>query len=55
MSFSSPFGGLVYFESSAPSSLNVLISNVVESPFIDFTKPETINDWNRRRLAPGPW
>ncbi len=55
MSFSSPFGGLVYFESPGPSSLSVYISHVIESPFIDLTKPETINDWERRGLAPGLW
>ncbi len=55
MSFSSPFGGLVYFESPGASSLSLVISNVVEAPFIDLTQPESIKDWNRRRLAPAPW
>lgn len=51
----SPFGGLIYFESSGKGSLIVNLSNVVESPYIDLTKPETINDWNRRRNSPGLW
>ena len=55
MSFSSPFGGLIYFESSGPGNLSVGMNNVVESPFIDLTKPSTIEDWPRRRQATGLW
>ena len=55
LSFSTPFGGLVYFESPGPGTLTVSLSNVVESPLIDLTQPETIQDWPRRRHAPGLW
>lgn len=55
MSLCTPFGGLIYFESPKASSINVTLNNVVESPFIDLKKPETILDWERRRLAPGLW
>ena len=55
MSISSPFGGLIYFDSPNAGSIVVNLSNVVESPFIDLTKNETIDDWSRRRNAPGLW
>jgi len=31
------------------------MSNIVESPLIDLTLPETIDDWERRKHAPGLW
>ena len=56
MCFSSPFGGLVYFESpNSGGNLSVTISNVVESPYFDLTKPETIEKWNQRRTSQGLW
>ena len=55
ITFNCPFGGLVYLESSGPGSINVSISNVVESPFIDLTDEETIDDWSRRVEASGLW
>ena len=56
MCFSSPFGGLVYFECQEDSSpIRVSISNVVESPFLDLTRPETVLDWNRRKNSSGLW
>ena len=55
LSFSSPFGGLIYFESSGPGSLSVCLNNVIESPFIDLNKPSTIYDWPRRCQAAGLW
>ena len=56
MCFSSPFGGLVYFECTAEAlPIKVSISNVVESPLIDLQRPETISDWNRRKNSIGLW
>lgn len=52
---SCPYGGLVYFESPGAGSLKVAITNVVEAPYIDLTKPETVADWRRRRNSPGLW
>ncbi|CAF1006076.1 unnamed protein product [Brachionus calyciflorus] len=55
MNFSSPYGGLVYFESSKPGCLEIQLSNVVESPYFDLTKKETIDNWSKNRNAPGLW
>lgn len=55
MSISSPYGGLVYFESPGAGTIRASLTNVVESPFFDLTQPETIRDWKRRRHAPGLW
>ena len=55
MSFSSAFGGLIYFESSSPGNLEVTLNNVVEAPVFAITKPETISNWENRRNAPGLW
>jgi hypothetical protein len=55
----SPFGGLVYFVSRKKdkelNEIKVELKNVVESPFIDLTKPETVKDWIRRKDSPGLW
>lgn len=51
----SPYGGLVYFDSPRAGQLKVSLSNVVEAPLFDLTRPETVRDWNRRRKAPGLW
>ena len=51
----STFGGLIYFESSSPGSLQVVLNNVVEAPIFAITKPETISNWINRRNAPGLW
>lgn len=29
--------------------------NIVESPYFDLTKPETVNDWHRRKQSVGLW
>lgn len=54
-SLSCPFGGLVYFDSTGAGSIKITMTNVVEAPYVDLTKPETIADWRRRRNAPGLW
>ncbi len=34
----------------------MVVSNVVQSPFIDVLKPETVQRWNESRInAPGLW
>lgn len=55
-SVSTAFGGLVYFESpKGSSSLKVRLESVVEAPFYDLTKPETVQNWSKSRMAPGLW
>jgi hypothetical protein len=51
----SPYGGLIYFKSQQASCLLINLSNVVESPYFDLTKSETVNDWPRRKNASGLW
>ena len=54
LKISSPYGGLVFIESPPEGgSIKVQLSNVVEAPFFDLTKPETIKDWPRRINSPG--
>ena len=54
--FSSPFGGLVYLVSPENGGkINITLSNIVESPYIDLTRSDTINDWSRRKHADGIW
>lgn len=53
--FSSPYGGLIYLESPGQGQIKLCLKNVLEAPFYDLTKPETIRDWNRRRNSPGLW
>ena len=55
MNVSSAFGGLIYLESPKAGTITVNLSNVVESPFVDLTKPETVGNWPRRRNAIGLW
>ncbi|XP_013390849.1 TRPM8 channel-associated factor 2-like [Lingula anatina] len=53
---SSPYGGLLFFDSPERNAeLTVIVCNVVEAPFFDLTKPEIVEDWSRRRNAPGLW
>lgn len=51
----SPFGGLIYFESSNSGSIKVNLTNVVMAPYFDLTKLETIKNWSERKNAPGLW
>ena len=44
--FSSPYGGLIYLESSRGNvKVEATLSNVVESPFFDLTDPTALNSW----------
>ena len=53
---SSAFGGLIYLESPKGSStIKIKFENVIEAPFFDLTKPETITQWAKRRESPGLW
>lgn len=46
MEVSSPYGGLIYFESFEEDvKIEAILSNVVESPYFDLTKPNTLNEW----------
>lgn len=52
----SPFGGLVYIISPEDGGeISLVLSNIVESPFLDITLPNTVIDWNRRRQSEGLW
>jgi hypothetical protein len=53
---SSPFGGLIYLVSPENGGeINIVLSNIVESPYFDLLRPETRSDWNRRKDADGIW
>ncbi|XP_013774531.1 TRPM8 channel-associated factor homolog [Limulus polyphemus] len=53
---SSPYGGLIYFESpDGKKSLNVELDSVVQSPLFDIKNPEANSLWQHRRFAPGLW
>lgn len=52
----SAFGGLIYFDSPKGNSfIKLKLENVIESPFYDLNKPETILNWSTSRNAPGLW
>jgi hypothetical protein len=36
-------------------NLKIVISNVVESPFIDVNQTDTVSNWCNRKNAPGLW
>ena len=56
MEISSPYGGLIYFESSKRKvKIEAILNNVVESPYFDLTNPNTVNEWSKRKNAPGLW
>ncbi|KAK6176555.1 hypothetical protein SNE40_014817 [Patella caerulea] len=51
-----PFGGLLYVRSPRYKGRLVLhVRNVVQAPYFDLTRPETINNWHENRQAPGLW
>lgn len=57
----SPFGGLVYFKYNGPdrsvaSHIEMIITNVVKSPYYDLTDNVTVSNWNEQRTnAKGIW
>ncbi|XP_078616171.1 TRPM8 channel-associated factor 1-like [Branchiostoma floridae x Branchiostoma japonicum] len=52
----SPYGGNIYLESpKEPSLLSITLENVVEAPWFDLTKPETVNNWQVSCQSPGLW
>ncbi|XP_066296637.1 TRPM8 channel-associated factor 2-like [Branchiostoma lanceolatum] len=53
---SSPYGGLIYFESPKEAGdLTASMENVVEAPFYDLEDPRSVQNWSERRKAPGLW
>lgn len=54
---SSPFGGLIYFDSSVSDTLHLTLSNVVKAPYFDLLHPEFNSDsyWYVSRYASAPW
>ena len=53
---SSAFGGLLYFQSPLSGSLNVLVSNVVKSPYLDLADQQSINAFNNQLQSSSvPW
>ncbi|XP_013781632.1 TRPM8 channel-associated factor homolog [Limulus polyphemus] len=53
---SSPYGGLIYFESPpAKKSLEVELESVVEAPYFDIKDPEAPSHWKNRKHSPGLW
>ena len=56
MSISSAFGGLIYIESpKGNSSIKIKLENVIEAPYFDLKKPETISNWSKNCKSPGLW
>jgi hypothetical protein len=56
MSVTTAFGGLIYLDSpKGNSTLRIKLEAVVEAPYFDLTKPETVRSWNTSRNAPGLW
>jgi hypothetical protein len=37
------------------STIRIKLENVIEAPFIDITKPETISNWPNSAKASGLW
>ncbi|XP_078695626.1 TRPM8 channel-associated factor 2-like [Branchiostoma floridae x Branchiostoma belcheri] len=53
---SSPYGGLIYFESPKEAGdLTASMENVVEAPHYDLEDPRSVQNWSERRKAPGLW
>jgi hypothetical protein len=56
MSVTSAFGGLIYLESpKGNSSIRVKIESVLEAPYYDLNRPETMSNWAVNRKSPGLW
>ena len=53
---SSAFGGLIYLESpKGNSTIKIKFENVIEAPYYDVKKPDTVLQWSERRKSPGLW
>lgn len=56
VSLTSAFGGLIYVESpKGTSSIRLKIESVLEAPYYDLNRPETMSAWSTSRKAPGLW
>ncbi|RNA39879.1 TRPM8 channel-associated factor 2 [Brachionus plicatilis] len=56
LSITTAFGGLIYLQSpKGNSSIKVKLDSVVEAPFYDLTKPETISNWSQNQQSSSPW
>ena len=56
LTLASPFGGLLYLEPGAGAQdLELVVAGAVDAPRFDLTDPASIEDWEARRAAPGPW
>ncbi len=56
ITISSAFGGLLYFQSPLSGSLNVRVSNVFKSPYLDLADQQSINAFNNQlQSSPVPW
>lgn len=56
MSLTSAFGGLIYVESpKGNSSLRIKLESILEAPFYDLNRPETMSAWPLNRQASGLW
>lgn len=50
------FGGLIYLQSpKGTSSIKVELESVVEAPFYDLIKPDTIKNWPENQQSSSPW
>jgi hypothetical protein len=52
----SAYGGLIYLESPKGNSrIRIKLENVIEAPYYDLKKIETISNWSQRSRALGLW
>ena len=56
LAISSAFGGLLYIKTPKSGSLNVIISNIVKSPYYNYADQVSINTFsNQLQNSPGLW
>ena len=56
LTISTAFGGLLYIKTPKTGSLNVIVSNIVKSPYYNYLDQVSINTFNNQlQTSPGPW
>ena len=57
MTVHTPFGGSIYLLSPSKKhcTLQLWLQNVIEAPYYNISDVNSLDDWPRRRMAPGLW
>ena len=56
LTISAAFGGLLYIKTPKTGSLNVIVSNIVKSPYYNYLDQVSISTFsNQLQNSPGPW